>query len=171
LQDVAAPFSLYLAVGPYRPFATWSPDGRTIAVSALFLGRHSRWVLNHVSVEKGRVTELYSSDYKIGRPLWLPDGSGLLLMLDDPTSQGQLWVIPFPRREPRRFTHDLADYGDDFITMTRDGKTLAVIQYNETGHVWRAPAADLSRAEQLESGALALVNVAPGPWVSSWQGV
>lgn len=166
MKDAAPLLVNMLDVAPIAPCAaqaTWSPDGRTIAVSSFLLGNHARWRLSAVSVESGRVRELYTSDYKIGRPLWIPNSNGLLVMLDDETNEGQLWRIPFPHGVPQRLTHDLADYGDDFIDVTRDGKTLAIVQWSTTGHVWRAPAADLSKAEQIESGALALVNVASGP--------
>jgi DNA-binding winged helix-turn-helix (wHTH) protein/Tol biopolymer transport system component len=151
----AAPF--------HQSGATWSPDGRTIAVSVMYLGEHVRWGLETVSVVDGSVHELYSSHYKIGRPLWLQKGDALLAALDDQTNQGQLWEISFPGGEPRRLTNDLTDYEDDRIDLTRDGKTAVIIAWDMSGDVWEAPAADLSKAQQLESSALPLLDVAPGP--------
>jgi Tol biopolymer transport system component len=154
MQD-AAPFH---QAGP-----AWSPDGRAIAVSIMFLGKHVRWGLETISVADGSVHELYSSPYKIGRPRWSQNGDALLVVLDDQTNQGQLWEITFPGGKLRRLTNDLTDYEDDRIDVTQDGKAAVIIAWDMSGDVWEAPAADLSKAQQLESSALPLIQVAPGP--------
>ncbi len=154
MQD-AAPF--------HQSGPAWSPDGRTIAVSAMLLGEQVRWGLETVSVTDGSVHELYSGRNKIGRPLWLQNGHGLLVALDSRTNQGQLWEISFPGGKWRRLTNDLTDYEDDRIDVTRDGKAAVIIAWDMSGDVWEAPAADLFSAQQLESSALPLLQVAPGP--------
>lgn len=154
IQDAAA----FHQSGP-----AWSPDGHTIVVSVLLTGKQVRWVLETVSVADGSVRELYSSPYKIGRPLWLHGGDALLLALDDQDNHGQLWAISFPGGELRRLTNDLTDYEDDRIDLARDGKTAVIITWDMTGDVWEAPATDLSRAHQLESSSLPFLDVAPGP--------
>lgn len=141
----------------------WSPDGRTVAVSLMLMGKTTRWVLETISIANGAVRELYSASYKIGRPLWLPKGDGLLVALDDENNHGQLFVIPFPRGEPQRLTNDLSDYDDDRIDLTRDGRTAAIIVWDQTGDIWQAPAAEINQARQLESSGVALESVASRP--------
>jgi Tol biopolymer transport system component/DNA-binding winged helix-turn-helix (wHTH) protein len=138
----------------------WSPDGRTVAISLMLIGKTTQWVLETISIANGTVRELYSAPYKIGRPLWLPKGDGLLAALDDENNHGQLFVIPFPKGEPQRVTNDLADYDDDRIDLTRDGKTAAIVVWDETGDIWQAPAAEINQAQQLESSGVALNSVA-----------
>jgi len=141
----------------------WSPDGRTIAVSVMLLGKSARWALEAVSVMDGTVHEIHSSPYKIGRPLWLPTGDGLLAALDDQNNHGQLYLMPFPQGGLRRLTNDLADYDDDRLDLTRDGKTAAIVAWDQSGNVWQAPAADPARAQQLESSGVALLSIAARP--------
>jgi DNA-binding winged helix-turn-helix (wHTH) protein/Tol biopolymer transport system component len=125
------------------PGPSWSPDGQTIAVSALLFGEHQRWVLYVVSATDGNVRELFSSDHGIGRPIWLPSGDNLLLPRYDVTSRhSQLWNISFPQGVPHRFTHDMSDYLTS-LDLTQDGETLAAITGTVQSQVWTAPATQL----------------------------
>jgi len=151
------------AVPFFQAGPAWSPDGRTIAVSVMLSGRSQRWALEAVSLGDGTVREIYSSPYKIGRPLWMPTGDHLLAALDDENNHGQLYLIPFPSGKPRRLTNDLADYDDDRIDLTGDGKTAAIVAWDQSGDVWQAPAADPARAQQSESSGVALVTIAARP--------
>jgi eukaryotic-like serine/threonine-protein kinase len=146
----------------FQPGATWSPDGRTVSVSLrLYDGRHS-YILDAVSVADGGVRELYSSSSAIGRPLWLPEGDTLLLVMNDQNEHGQLWTISYPNAEIRRVTNDLTDY-DTRADLTRDGKTMVAIVSHPTSDVWVAPAADVSQAQQITSAALPLFRVVEAP--------
>lgn len=146
----------------FQPGPTWSPDGRTIAVSLrLYGGRHS-YILDAVSVGDGSARELYSSASAIGRPLWLPEGDTLLLVMNDQNERGQLWTISYPNAEVRRVTNDLTDY-DPQADLTRDGKTMVAIANHPTSNIWAAPALDLSQAQQITSAALPLFRVVEAP--------
>ena len=63
----------------------WSPDGKTVALTTLETAKGLRGVLWAVSVADGSVREVYSAPHPIGRPRWLPDGSGLLVTMGDPS--------------------------------------------------------------------------------------
>ena len=142
----------------FQPGPTWSPDGRTVAVSSrLYRGRHS-YILDAVSVADGSARELFSSANAVGRPLWLPEGDTLLLVMNDQNDRGQLWTISYPKAEVRRVTNDLTDY-DTRADLTRDAKTMVAIANHPTSDIWAAPAADLSQAQQITSAALPLFRV------------
>jgi Tol biopolymer transport system component len=133
----------------YNPGATWSPDGRTIAVSVYVYGKKLRFILYLVSVKDGAIRELYSSAFPIGRAVWLPEGDNLVVPLWDPSAlRGQLWTISYPQGELQRLTNDLADY-DVRIDLTRDGRILSAIHTDRVSNVWMASATDLSGAQQV----------------------
>jgi eukaryotic-like serine/threonine-protein kinase len=144
--------------------ATWSPDGRTIAVSVVPWGKQLRSLLNTVSVSDGAVQVLYSSPSPIGGPVWMPDGEGLLAPMADPTNKNltQFWAVSYPQGHARQLTKELMDH-DLRISTTRDANILASIAVTRIANVWMSPAADMSRAEQVTSGKLALQNVAEAP--------
>jgi len=153
--------SLHDSFAGFQSGATWSPDGRTIAVAISRL-MPVRYVLDVISVEKGSVKELYSSPAEIGRPLWLPEGDGVLLVLSDQNEHRQLWTISYPKGVPRLLRSDLADF-DWQIDATRDLKTVATVTTSVVSNIWVAPATDLSAAHQITSGELSMLSVAGMP--------
>jgi serine/threonine protein kinase len=142
----------------FQPGATWSPDGRIIAVSSLRLGKRS-FLLYAVSVSDGNLHELYSSCNAIGRPLWMPEGDTLLLVMSDQNIRGQLWTVSYPKGELRRVTNDLTDYRTR-ADLTHDGKTMVSVANHIASNVWVAQAESLGDAEQITSIALPLFEVA-----------
>jgi Tol biopolymer transport system component/DNA-binding winged helix-turn-helix (wHTH) protein len=146
----------------FQPGATWSPDGRTVAVSLrLYGGRHA-YIVDAVSVADGSARELFSSANAIGRPLWLPEGDSLLLVMNDQNDRGQLWTMSYPNAKVRRVTNDLTDY-DTRADLTRDAKIMVAIANHPTSNIWVAPALNLSRARQITSAALPLFRVVEAP--------
>ena len=146
----------------YEAGATWSPKDNVIAVPIHIIGEQSRFVLYAITIE-GRVTELFSSQGDIGRPLWVSSGSELLLTLEDLNShRGQLWKISYPGGQATRLTNDLSDYSSA-TDLTRDGTVLATIVSSASSSLWAAPAGDLSRPSQITSGepSFAKVRVLP----------
>jgi len=136
----------------YEAGATWSPNNDVIAVPLHLIGEHSRFVLDIVSLTDAHVTEIYSSQGAIGRPLWMHSGKELLLTLEDAnTHRGQLWSISYPEGKARRFTNDLSDYSSA-IDLTADGTKLATIVSSIVSNLWQAEASDLSHPVQLTSG-------------------
>ena len=144
--------------------ATWSPDGKTIAVPMLQIGKDVNWQLQVINVSDGKARPLVSSGGKgIGRSVWMPDGDSLITSAQESLfGRGQLQSIDYPSGEVHRFTNDLSDYTDS-MDVTRDGKTLAAIQRALSSDIWAAPGADISKARQLTSGQPAYEAVTPGP--------
>ncbi len=143
--------------------ASWSPDGKTIALSGLQNGKESKWVLDVISVADASVTTLYSSPDFLGRPVWLPDGDSLLVPIGvAKENRSQLWQLSYPKGEARRFTNDLSDYGAH-LDLTRDGKILAALDHTQISNIWMAPGGKAALATQITSGAVPDVAVWPGP--------
>ena len=144
-----------LTTRPYLDFFTngtaWSPDGKTIAFSAVESKKSIRSVLWAVSVGDGSVREIYSTPNQIGRPCWLPDGSGLLAPISNlyQSLRGQLWFISFPKGQARRLTNDLMDYQSYSLGLTQDGRTLVDIVQTRVSDLWIAPAGDTAKAKQV----------------------
>ena len=145
----------------YQVGATWSPDGRTVAIALARL-MPVRYVLDTIAVHNGSVKELYSSPAEIGRPLWLPEGDGLLLVLNDQNEHQQLWTISYPKGVPRLLRSDLADF-DWHIDATRDMKIVATVTSSIVSNIWVAPSADLSAVQQITSGELSMLSLAGLP--------
>jgi Tol biopolymer transport system component len=92
--------------------ATWSPDGKTVAVPILKSGKDVDWQMHVINVADGKVRPLVSSGGKtIGRAVWMPDGGSLIASGEESLfGRGQLQSIDYPSGEMRRFTNDLSDY-------------------------------------------------------------
>jgi eukaryotic-like serine/threonine-protein kinase len=144
--------------------ATWSPDGKTIAVPTLGVGSNVNWVLNTINVADGKVRPLFSSGGRfIGRAVWMPDGGSLVTPVGEATlGRGQLQSIDYPSGELHRFTNDLSDYTPN-LDLTHDGKMLAAIQRIRVSEIWTATATDSARVRQLTSGGPPYSAIAPGP--------
>jgi eukaryotic-like serine/threonine-protein kinase len=144
--------------------ATWSPNGKEIAVSTLGTGQDTNWGVHLVRVDDGKVRQLASTGGRfVGHAVWLPDGHSLLATIGDTTlGRGQLYSINYPSGELHRFTNDLSDYSTN-LDLTRDGKLLATIQRNRVSDIWIAPAADEAQAQPLTSGGTIYDTIAPGP--------
>jgi eukaryotic-like serine/threonine-protein kinase len=144
-----------LATLPYLDLFTWgtawSPDGKTVAVATSESKKGLRSVLWAISVRDGLVREIYSSSGLIGRPRWLPDGSGLLAPIGtiNQVLRGQLWFIPFPNGQAQRLTNDLMDYQLCCLDLTHDGRTLVDTAVARVSDLWLAPAGDIAKAKQV----------------------
>ena len=143
--------------------ASWSPDGKTIALAALQSGKETKWVLDIIRVADASVTTLYSSPDLLGRPVWLPEGDSLLIPMGVAKERrSQLWQVFYPKGESRRFTNDLSNYGVR-LDLTRDGKILAAVDETQVSNIWSLPGGKAALATQVTSGAIPDLAVWPGP--------
>jgi eukaryotic-like serine/threonine-protein kinase len=143
-----------LATRPYLDQFTgtaWSPDGKTVAFTTSEATKKLRSVLGAISVADGSVREIYSTPDAIGRPRWLPDGSGLLVSIGniDQSFRGQLWFIPFPKGQIQRVTNDLMDYQLCCLDLTQDGKILVDIGLTRVSDLWVVPAGEAAKTRQV----------------------
>jgi Tol biopolymer transport system component len=145
-----------LATRPYRDEdigLAWSPNGKTVAFTTSEATKKLRSSLWAISVADGSVREIYSTSEVVGRPRWLPDGSGLLAPIRGGIAgeavRGQLWFISYPRGEARRLTNDLMDYQLCCLDLTPDGKTLVDTELTTVSGLWVASAGNTAKAKQI----------------------
>ena len=128
----------------------WSPDGKTIACQVRLKDERGQYeTVIGVSVEDGSQRPLTSERWSYtGQPMWLADGSGLLVTANESeTTPAQVWHISPESGEARRVTHDLNDYYD--LSLTADSSRLAAVQKHSVSSIWVAPEGDPGRAKQI----------------------
>ena len=140
----------------YIAAPAWSHDGKSIAVTLWEIADGQHPTLKVVSVADGASRNLYTPGpgSALGPPVWLPDGSGLLLTIraGTPGGRGQIWYIGYPGGEVRRFTNDPTDYSTCCLGLTQDGKSLAVMQDSLTSDLWVSHSGALDDARRVSSG-------------------
>jgi DNA-binding winged helix-turn-helix (wHTH) protein/Tol biopolymer transport system component len=138
-----------------RMFVSWSPDGRTVAVS---FRRNSGACLSAIDTANHRTRELYVNGGFVGRAVWMPDGRTLVFPTEDKvTERGQLWTLEFPKGEPHRLTSDLSSYAA-FLDLSRDGRTGIAVDRKFQGDLWIVPATQLSRPKVVTAGEFGVVG-------------
>lgn len=132
---------------------SWSPDGQTIAASAIADDESSAEILT-VSVTGGSITQHTGSLWNnVRATTWLKDGSELLVVAQDKDSYdaAQLWLIPVSGGIARPLNPDVNTYGSA-LTVSADGLSLLALQTQGNPNVWVTPADDLGRAKQITFG-------------------
>jgi eukaryotic-like serine/threonine-protein kinase len=141
---------------PKKGFGTnpaWSPDGRVIALPALFLAGKPTTSIIAVDVKGGGERMAMSkAGFNLDPFCWLPDGSGLIVAL---TGQSvvthQLWQVSYPSGVMHQITHDLNNYSTP--TITANGEALSVVQQQADSNLWIAPGGNTGQLKQITSAA------------------
>ena len=133
---------------------SWSPDGARIAVVQISVMGGYRMRLVLVDVETGRVDPLGSTTWvDAGRPVWLPDGRGVLFPARE-RSEGafQFWIARYPGGEVTRITNDARGFGDMSVSVTADGSTIATVPWDIVTNVFTTTPDASAPLEQWTSG-------------------
>jgi Tol biopolymer transport system component len=120
-----------LATGPLTAPVSdpaWSPDGKTIVCTVRQTGNALSGLLA-IDVAKGK-QELFfkSGTARLSRPVWLPDGTGLLVLSSDQSSnftEQEITLVSYPQGEPHPVTRDTNSYSG--ISVAADGHTLVTV--------------------------------------------
>ncbi len=131
----------------------WSPDGKSIAYGAVYVGKDIVFALETINVSDGVVKRIYTSPDPIGASVWLGDQSGILSVIND-RKQGinQISYFSYPDGKRDRFTADLSSYAFCCLDITSDDKKVVAVQSNTTSDVYLIPGGDSSHARQVTSG-------------------
>jgi eukaryotic-like serine/threonine-protein kinase len=133
----------------------WSPDGKTIVGAMIEPTAGSVGGLVAIDARTGKQTVVYAGEGYVERPVWLPDGSGLLALLRDKETnhlRNEVVEISYPAGTLRRITHELNNYAD--ISLS-DGGILASVVGQSDYDIFVAGTSELDngQAEQVTSGA------------------
>ncbi len=104
----------------------WSPDGKTIVYDVSQPG-NALSGLEAVDVATGK-SKLFMTADKLFfvRPLWMPDGKGLLVLGQLPyAAQWQIFFVSYPDGKLTPVTRDTNSYVD--LSLSADGRTAAAI--------------------------------------------
>lgn len=131
----------------------WSPDGKHIACGMFSAAGPGYSTVVQVPVGGGEPKAIGSEKWaSIGRVIWLPDSSGLIMTAQPEFASigTQVWFLPYPSGEARRITNDLNGYGEVSLGLTSDSSTIATIQQVNASSIWITTAGeDESRARQI----------------------
>ncbi len=133
----------------------WSPDGKAITCIALSSTKDYRVHPIEVQLADASQKALSTQTWReAGHPVWLQDGSGLLLLApaDEALESSQVWFVEKASGQARRITNDLNTYMT--LSVTADSGTLATVQSSRVSNIWVAPGLDAERSQQImnESG-------------------
>ena len=130
----------------------WSPDGEQIAcaVGTYDLKMH----LVAVNVRDGSEKVILSGKWPwIGRVVWLRDGSGLLMVArNDSTDFRQIWYVGYPSSQLQRITGDLDEFGARSLSATADSQRVLLVETEYLSNIWISPNGDERRSKQIGNG-------------------
>jgi serine/threonine protein kinase len=156
LQSAAGGDEKTLITGPIntRLFdPAWSPDGKTI-VAVILQPENAVTGLTAIDAATGQQNVFFRSGFGIlSSPVWLPDGSGLLYLLRDQSSnwlRNQIGFVSYSTGKSREITRDINNYSD--LSLAADGHTLATVLNDSEWDLFLAPASENGEPHQLTSG-------------------
>ena len=145
---------------PDLMFASWSPDGKTVAFQT-FVQRpepQPGCMLSTLDLATGAIKPI--SDERWGncfRMEWLRDGSGIAMVgtkegEGNSSRRDQVYLVSYPEGRSRRLTTEGIRHEPDSLGVTDDGAILAV-PFNRSSQIWGMDSNGDSRtAKQLTSG-------------------
>jgi serine/threonine protein kinase len=130
-----------IATGPLNEVVidiAWSPDGKRVVIPIAQPG-DALGGMDAIDVETGkRKLFLISKDLFFSRPVWLPDGSGLLALAAPIFSnQSQIVHISYPSGKVSPVTRDTNTYID--LSLSADGRALATVERQNHNNAYVMP--------------------------------
>ncbi len=138
----------FLESDSYVP--AWSPDGKVIVIPVSQPTSQDLGGVGIVDAGSGKEQTLAIARTRLYYdPMWMPDGSGVILTSADLASslQVQLGFLSYPGGEYRTITTDTNDYARPSISA--DGRTIVANQHNWRSQFDIAPAGSPDEAKNL----------------------
>jgi serine/threonine protein kinase len=113
--------------GLYQP--AWSADGKTIVCQMVDLGHGFMRLVAIDAVSAQRKVFFSSNERIVERPSWLPDGSGVLNLVQEQSTnftRYQIGYVSYPQGVFSPVTRDTNSYSD--LSVAANGHTLATVQ-------------------------------------------
>jgi serine/threonine protein kinase/Tol biopolymer transport system component len=134
--------------GLYDP--AWSPDGKTIVCMVLQPGTAFSGLVG-LDVASGKQQLFFTSDDRIvQRPVWMPDGKGLVALTQ--FGGNQIIFISYPEGKSHPVTRDTNNYSDP--SVAGDGRNVATVLSEGHWNLFVLPAgAAAAQVHQVTSGA------------------
>lgn len=138
----------------YLDYPAWSPDGGRIVCTfnTATGGFQSR--LLEVSLAGGNERLIPVPHWRyIRKPIWLIDGSGLVVTVTERFQFNNAWFLPFSSNDelaPRRLTDGMRLSAG--VSITNDTRELVFTEKSRYANVWVTGPAATSRATQITSG-------------------
>jgi Tol biopolymer transport system component len=132
IQPVEGGEEKVLAAGPTSDSLNspaWSPDGKIIACIMIDIA-NGLIRLVAIDTNNGQRKAFFSSNQRaVGSPSWLPDGSGVLVLGKEQSSnftRTQIAFVSYPKGEYSAVTRDTNSYSD--LSVANSGHLLATVQ-------------------------------------------
>jgi eukaryotic-like serine/threonine-protein kinase len=103
----------------------WSPDGKSIILDSMDSTNKLLSSLVGVDPSTGQQRSFLTSDKGLETPVWMPDGSGLLVLWRAEGASRQIGFVSYPSGIFRRVTNDLNSYDD--LSIAKDGSVVATV--------------------------------------------
>ncbi len=148
--------------------AAWSPDGKVIICATLQPGDAISGLVA-VDTSTGKQHLLFGTGASIiTQPVWLPDGSGLLALVRNQSSnytRHQISLVSYPGGQLHPITRDTNDYAG--LSISADGRTIATVLREPHWNLFvtSAPAAGSGDMKQVTAGSM----VGTFSWTSDGQ--
>jgi len=136
--------------------ASWSPDGKVVASAIMDQTGNSLTSMIAIDPETGKRTTISRPPYTfINKVAWLPDGSGLAVIVQSAETnfnRQQVGLVSYPEGKLRPITADTNDYAT--LSVSSDGKTIATVMQESLRDVYVSSGqkADYSDVRQVPSG-------------------
>ncbi len=132
---------------------SWSPDGKTIAVSLSGFENGSKFKVLGVNVSDGKERDLTRESWEyIGKVGWLKDGQSILMIArEEASAYRQVWKISLTGGKPRQITSGFTEHRS--LSLTSDSTRFVTALSDRMASVWVAPVSNIDQAQQISTAA------------------
>ncbi len=145
--------------------ASWSPDGKLIAVGVISGTQMSDEDVLLVNAQDGTAEKFGTTTFQqVRRVAWLKDGSGLFVnaIEKDVWDDRHLWLIEYPNGKTHKVTQDLFHYGMFNLSVSDDGAKLLSVSSVKASDIFVSPTNTLTQAKKISANTLGKLDGAEG---------